>query len=112
MDRSFRTLILVAAIAVSVLVSGGFRTGLCAPADSKEPIKIGLLSSLSGNLAAIRPWWEPTVNMVVNNVNASGGLLGRRVQLILKDDQGDPSLVAQRLTELKSEGVVAILGPF
>jgi branched-chain amino acid transport system substrate-binding protein len=50
--------------------------------------------------------------MVVNNVNASGGLLGRRVQLILKDDQGDPSLVAQRLTELKSEGVVAILGPF
>jgi branched-chain amino acid transport system substrate-binding protein len=112
MDRSFRTLILVAAIAVSVLVSGGFRTGLCAPADSKEPIKIGLLSSLSGNLAAIKPWWEPTVNMVVNNVNASGGLLGRRVQLILKDDQGDPSLVAQRLTELKSEGVVAILGPF
>ena len=112
MRKPLLTILLVATIVVPGLVLAGTSTAFCATADSKGPIKIGLLSTLSGNLAAIQPWWEPAVHMVIDSTNASGGLLGRQVQLITKDDQGDPSMVAQRLTELKGEGVVIILGPF
>jgi branched-chain amino acid transport system substrate-binding protein len=52
------------------------------------------------------------VQMVVDKINASGGLLGRPVEFIVKDDQADPSQIPQAAAALKAEGVVAIIGTF
>ncbi len=100
------TVIMVSALALSaVLATPGAAT-------SKEVLKIGLISSLSGPFAMLTRYSVPAVQMVIDKANASGGLLGKQLQLITRDDQGDPSVVAQKLTELKGEGCIAILGPF
>jgi ABC-type branched-subunit amino acid transport system substrate-binding protein len=77
-----------------------------------EAIKIGIIHSLSGPFGMLTKYSMPVIQMAWDRVNAAGGLLGKQVQLVVRDDQGDPSAVAQKLTELKGEGCVAILGPF
>ena len=52
----------------------------------------------------------PGVQMAIDQANASGGLLGRQIQLIIRDDMADPSAVPQKADELKSAGVVGIVG--
>src|SRR5512136_1072390 len=77
-----------------------------------EPIKVGGLFVMSGGFAAVLNYQLPAVQMVIEDINKAGGINGRQVQLITKDDQGDPSIVPQKLNELKAEGVSLILGPF
>jgi branched-chain amino acid transport system substrate-binding protein len=81
-----------------------------AAGSEKDTIKIGYLSALSGPFAAVENYTTPAVQMVVDDVNAKGGLLGRKVELVIRDDQGDPSIVRQKLDELKAAGVVAVVG--
>jgi branched-chain amino acid transport system substrate-binding protein len=75
-----------------------------------EPIKIGLIIAMSGPFGSLAAYEEPCVKMVVDATNAAGGLLGRQVQLIERDDNADPSLVGQKADELKAAGVVGIIG--
>jgi branched-chain amino acid transport system substrate-binding protein len=79
---------------------------------AEEPIKIGGLFVMSGGFASVLNYQLPAVQMVIDDVNKAGGIGGRQLQLITKDDQGDPSIVPQKLNELKAEGVSIILGPF
>ena len=100
-----------AVIMAFVLVPGAVSTSFGDTA-SKETIKIGFLSSLSGPFAMLTRYSSPAVQMVIDKANASGGLFGKQLQIVTRDDQGDPSVVAQKLTELKGEGCIAVLGPF
>jgi branched-chain amino acid transport system substrate-binding protein len=50
--------------------------------------------------------------MVIDKTNAAGGINGKQIVLVQRDDQGDASVVAQKMTELKGEGCAVILGPF
>jgi len=79
---------------------------------AQTPIKIGGLFVMSGGFAAVLNYQLPAVQMVIDDVNKAGGINGHPVQLVLKDDQGDPSIVPQKMNELKAEGVSLILGPF
>jgi branched-chain amino acid transport system substrate-binding protein len=58
------------------------------------------------------PYMTTGVQVVMDRVNASGGLLGRQVQLIIRDDFADPNQISQQAAALKSDGVVGIVGPF
>ena len=77
---------------------------------SQEPIKIGLILPMSGTFAASLPFEQPGAQVAVDTINASGGVLGRKMQLVTLDDQGDPSLTAQKAAQLKAEGCVGIVG--
>jgi branched-chain amino acid transport system substrate-binding protein len=75
-------------------------------------IKIGLEAPLTGDYAYEGQGFEQAVRLLVDDVNESGGLLGRQVELIVEDDAGDPTqaaLVAQRLVDA---GVVAVIGAY
>lgn len=74
--------------------------------------KLGVLIPQSGDLAFFASYFAPILDIYVNDLNASGGINGHKVELVYKDDQGDPSITAQRLDELKDENVSAVLGPF
>jgi ABC-type branched-subunit amino acid transport system substrate-binding protein len=74
------------------------------------PIKIGLLTSLSGFFSSYAPYQEQGARMVIDKINAAGGILGRPVELIIRDDQADPSLVSFYAAALQSAGVVGIIG--
>ena len=81
------------------------------PAGAQESIKIGALFSLTGGLA---PYGPPIVNgakLAVMQINEAGGVLGRKIELIIRDTATAPAVgrdAASKLIDL--DKVVAIIG--
>lgn len=80
---------------------------------SLEPIRIGFVGPWTGPYAGPSlTMWEGG-ELAVENMNRNGGVNGRQVLLIEKDDEGDPEKCRQAVDELIHEDkVVAIVGPY
>lgn len=81
-------------------------------ARAADPIKIGLQAPITGPWAYEGEMARNCVQIVADEINKAGGLLGRQVQIALGDDQGSPkqsALVAQRMI---SDKVVAVVGSY
>jgi branched-chain amino acid transport system substrate-binding protein len=79
--------------------------GLCA-----DTIKLGVAGPHSGDLAS---YGIPTVKaaeLVVKEVNANGGVLGKQVELVVEDDVCKPEVATNTATKMVSEGVKVVLG--
>ena len=76
-----------------------------------DTIKVGVCLVQSGPMGGVVDYLIPTVKMAFQEINDAGGIDGKKVELVFRDDQGDTSMVAQRLTELKEEGCQIIIGP-
>ncbi|WP_405160877.1 urea ABC transporter substrate-binding protein [Nocardia sp. NBC_01499] len=76
-----------------------------------EPIRVGILHSLTGSVAiAERPINETTL-LAIEEINASGGLLGRRVEPIIVDGRSDwPTFAAEAERLIGEEHVEAVFG--
>jgi branched-chain amino acid transport system substrate-binding protein len=86
---------------VSTLLLLGFAAWAApAAAQSAPPIKIGLGEALTGGLAAGGKAALLTYQIWADEVNARGGLLGRKVEIISYDDQSSPSTVPGIYTKL------------
>jgi len=75
-------------------------------------IKLGLEGPMTGDYAYEGQGFEKAVQLLVDQTNEAGGLLGRQIELVIEDDAGDPTqaaLVAQRLVDA---GVVAVIGAY
>jgi len=85
----------------------------CAPAaQQSSTIKIGLEAPLTGDYAYEGKGMQNSVQLLVDQTNAAGGINGQQVQLLVEDDKGDPkeaSLVADRMV---SNGVKAVVGAY
>jgi branched-chain amino acid transport system substrate-binding protein len=55
------------------------------------PIRIGEINSYSGIAAGFTQPYRQAVEMAVDEVNSQGGLLGRRVDVVFRDDKGNPA---------------------
>ena len=78
--------------------------------QEEGPIKIGVGGAHSGDLAS---YGIPTVKaaeLVVEDVNAKGGLLGRQIELVIEDDQCKEEVASNTASKLVGEGVVAVIG--
>jgi branched-chain amino acid transport system substrate-binding protein len=96
------SLAVILAMCVLFFMSG---VGLAA-----EPIKIGVAGAHSGDLAS---YGIPTVRaaeLVVGEVNAKGGVLGRQVEVLVEDDACKPELATNTATKLVSQAVDMVLG--
>jgi len=83
--------------------------GIAAPAAAQEPIKIGLIVDRIGFAKA---WSEPITQGAVyaaRELNAKGGVLGRKVDLLIEDDQSKPDLSATAARKLEEAGAAFIL---
>jgi branched-chain amino acid transport system substrate-binding protein len=81
-------------------------------ARAEEPIKIGALLSVTGPAAFLGAPEANTLHMLVDEANARGGVLGRKVQLIVKDTGGSPEKAISFAKQLiEEEKVFAIVGP-
>ena len=97
---------LLALVAAVGLALGG---GVVQAAD---PVKIGLMAPLTGSWASEGQGMKKIVELLAEQQNAKGGVLGRKIEVVTEDDGGDPrtaSLAAQRLT---TKGVVAVIGTY
>lgn len=76
-----------------------------------EPIKIGVVVSLTGNYAGLGEPEKATLEMEAEKLNASGGINGRPVELIFKDDATDEAKAVAMTSELiDKDQVVALIG--
>jgi branched-chain amino acid transport system substrate-binding protein len=78
----------------------------------KEPIKIGLVTTLTGPASTAGICTRNGALLAIEQVNERGGVNGRRVEAIVRDDKADPSRALRVDTELINEGVVAFLGHY
>lgn len=76
-----------------------------------DPIKIGLMTSLSGNLAAIGNANADGTAAAAEYINANGGIDGRQVELVIADDQNDPATASTEARRLIQEDILAFIGP-
>ena len=82
-----------------------------AMAQNGEPIRIGVLHSLSGTMAISETTLKDTVLMMVERQNAKGGLLGRPLEAVVVDPASDWPLFAEKARELLTvSDVDAIFG--
>jgi branched-chain amino acid transport system substrate-binding protein len=82
-------------------------SGLSLAADT---IKLGVAGPHSGDLAS---YGIPTIKaaeLVVKEINAKGGVLGKPVELVVEDDVCKPEVATNTATKLVGEGVNAVLG--
>ena len=81
---------------------------LAAPAVAQETIKIGELNSYKIFAAFLEPYkkgWE----LAVDEVNAAGGVLGKKIEIVSRDDNGNPADAVRAAEELLSREKVAFL---
>jgi branched-chain amino acid transport system substrate-binding protein len=83
-----------------------------AQAQTKEPVKIGVILSMSGPAAVFGLPERDAINSVYKEIQAAGGVNGRRLDLVFFDDKTNPTEAARGVTQLiNDEKVVAIVGP-
>jgi ABC-type branched-subunit amino acid transport system substrate-binding protein len=80
-------------------------------AAQAPPIKLGTLTPLTGAGGSYGPSMRRAMEFVVQEVNAAGGVLGRRVQLVSEDDQTNPEAAVRAARKLIDvDKVVAVMG--
>ena len=83
------------------------------PAAAQGPIKIGEINSYSGIGAPFTGPYRQAVEMAVDEVNARGGVLGRKIEVVFRDDKGQPAEAVKHAQELVAgEKVALIAGTF
>jgi branched-chain amino acid transport system substrate-binding protein len=104
--------VLITVVIVSGLIFSGCKSTTSSTPTSGETLKVGVIASTSGFFAALGEYMVPGAQMAIDKENASGGVLGRKVEMVLRDDQADPSVVGQKASDLKASGCVGIVGSF
>jgi len=83
-----------------------------ASAFANEPIRIGALFSVTGPASFLGEPERNTLEMLVKEANANGGIKGHKIELIVYDTQGDATKAVQLATKLiKNDKVSVIIGP-
>lgn len=78
--------------------------------DRNKPIKIGFVGGLTGRFSDLGTSARNGVILAVEEINRKGGINGRQVELVVRDDQQDPEIAVKVDRELIREKVVAIIG--
>jgi branched-chain amino acid transport system substrate-binding protein len=79
-----------------------------APVHAQDVIKIGEINSYKAQPAFLEPY-KKGMELAVDEINASGGLLGKKVQLVIRDDNANPGDAVRVAEELVSREKVDVL---
>jgi branched-chain amino acid transport system substrate-binding protein len=81
------------------------------PAAAQETVKLGLVAAMSGQSAKSGEAIVRGLSIAVDEINAKGGLLGKKVELVVRDDESNPAKGAIAARELvQREKVLALFG--
>jgi branched-chain amino acid transport system substrate-binding protein len=96
--RSLQTVILAAAFASAA--------GLAKAQD----LKIAVVGPMTGSIASAGGWMKRGAEMAVKDINANGGVLGKRLKLIVADDACDPKQAVAAANDVVGKGIVFVAG--
>jgi branched-chain amino acid transport system substrate-binding protein len=92
------------------VVSGLLLGVLLSSCGSESPIKVGFAGELTGKQSDLGGRGRDGVQLAVETVNARGGIAGRQIELLVRDDLGTPEGARATEDELIKADVVAIIG--
>src|SRR5678810_154899 len=101
MQRRFALKAISAAIAASGLVS--------LPALAADTIKVGILHSLSGTMAISETVLKDVALMTIDEINAKGGVLGKKLEPVVVDPASNWPLFAEKAKQLITQDKVAVV---
>jgi len=99
-----RDMLKLSAIAAAAMIG----TSPLAMAQSKEPIKVGILHSLSGTMAISETSLKDVALMTIDEINKSGGVLGRKLEPVVVDPASNWPLFAEKARQLITKDKVAV----
>jgi len=102
---SVKIMAMLLCISLLVVVAGCAKT----PAASST-IRVGFSAPLTGSYAQAGQDMVNGAQMAIDENNAAGGVLGKKLQLVAEDDGGDPTMAVQAANKLVSENVDAVEG--
>lgn len=77
-----------------------------------NPLRVGFVGGLSDRNADVGLAGEQAVTLAVEQINRAGGINGRLVELVSRDDKQNAETAHRVAAELVAEKVVAVIGPF
>jgi branched-chain amino acid transport system substrate-binding protein len=96
---------MILGVLLAIFLSGAF-------AQAAEPLKIGAILSVTGPASFLGAPEAKTLEMLVAETNQKGGVMGRKIQLIIKDSGASPEKAFSFAKQLiEEEKVFAIIGP-
>src|SRR5207249_8461916 len=101
MQRRFTLKALTAAVALAGLGA--------APAFAADTIKVGILHSLSGTMAISETVLKDTVLMAIDEINAKGGVMGKKLEPVIVDPASNWPLFAEKAKQLITQDKVAVV---
>jgi len=102
--QSRRSFIKVTALSAAMAMAGLASFG----ASAAETIKVGVLHSLSGTMAISETVLKDTVLMAIDEINAKGGVLGKKLEPVVVDPASNWPLFAEKARQLISKDKVAV----
>ncbi len=78
-------------------------------AAQEEPIKVGILHSLSGTMSISETTVRDSTLMAIEEINAAGGIMGRMIEPIVEDGASDWPTFAEKARKLLLEDGVAVV---
>lgn len=94
------------------LLLGALLLGACeAPQERPEPLRLGVIVDVSGSSASLGIAGRNGIQLAVEGINERGGIKGRPVELLYRDDGFDAARARQAGAELIDAGIEAAIGP-
>ncbi|MGC2775657.1 MAG: ABC transporter substrate-binding protein [Bradyrhizobium sp.] len=97
--------IILAGLCSAALMSGA------AFAQSGAPIKIANVAELSGGGATVGNNWKNGIDLAVEEINAKGGILGRKIEVSHADSQSNPGVARAQVQKALDGEPYVLLGP-
>lgn len=91
------------AVAVVIMIPGA------GPGAQQKPIRIGIPVGLSGVNSVVAPAVVQSAELAVDEINAKGGVLGRKVELVVADDESGPAGAVKAFNSLIHQHKVDVL---
>src|SRR5687768_5719565 len=94
------------ALAVALAIGAAALAGCT---TKQETVKIGILHSLTGTMAISETSLRDVVLMAVDEINATGGVLGRQIEPVIVDPASNWDLFAEKARELLTKNQVSVV---
>ncbi len=103
--------VVLAAVVVAAALVWWYRPEGAASLDDAAPIKVGVLHSLTGTMGASEKMVVAACELAIEEINAAGGLLGRRVVAVVRDGRSDwPTFAREAERLIASDKITTIFG--
>lgn len=94
--------------AAALAAGAAMLLGLAGLAQAEETIKVGVVGPRTGSAAATGTAFEEGITLALERINAKGGVLGKKLEVVFEDTAGDPQKAASGLEKLITKDKVVM----